>query len=37
MRVVLVVQTCDNPAELGQDYMQDAGEIKISSASLLQQ
>jgi hypothetical protein len=32
MRVFLVVQTCDNPVELGQDYMQDVGEIKISSA-----
>jgi hypothetical protein len=28
MRIFLVVQTCDNPVELGQDV----GEIKISSA-----
>jgi len=32
MSVVLIVQTCDNPVELGQDFMQDGGEIKISFA-----
>jgi hypothetical protein len=32
MRTVLVVQTCESPVELGQDHVQDVGEIKILSA-----